>query len=168
MRLPDGEPAAGPWRVVSTADLGLPRIVAVDGRGGSGTSTVARRIADAVPGAAVVHTDDVAWHHWFFDWADLLAEHVVAPVRAGTAVAYRPPAWDARGRTGAITVPVGAPLVLVEGVGAGRRELSALADSLIWVQVDADLARARPRERADLTVAGAPALPHDPEPVVST
>ena len=33
---------------------------------------------------------------------------------------YRPPAWDERGRAGAIEVPAGLELVLIEGVGAGR------------------------------------------------
>jgi hypothetical protein len=84
----------------------------------------------------IVHTDDVAWHHSFFDWDDLLVQGVLEPVRRGLPVHYRPPAWEARGREGAIEVPAGLDLLVVEGVGAGRRELSDLVDAVVWVQSD--------------------------------
>ena len=151
MDLPDGEPDCGPWRAVAVTDLyaalGRPRVLAVDGRSGSGKSTLVARLAATVPSTAVVHTDDVAWHHDFFDWADLLLEGVLVPWRAGRDVAYRPPPWDARGRAGAITVPAAAPLLVVEGVGAGRRALAALLDALIWVQTDRAVATRRGLER---------------------
>jgi hypothetical protein len=152
MRPHPGEPVAGPWRVVPAGQvlalLGHPRVLAVDGRSAGGKTTAAARLAAAVPGATVVHTDDVAWHHSFFDWADLLAEGVLDPVRRGLPVEYRPPAWDERSREGAITVAAGCPLVIVEGVGAGRRELAARFDALVWVQSDAAAAaRTRGIER---------------------
>jgi hypothetical protein len=151
VELPNGEPDCGPWRTVAVADLhpqlGRPRVLAVDGRSGSGKSTLVAGLVATVPGAAVVHTDDVAWYHDFFDWADLLADGVLAPWRAGRDVAYRPPAWDARGRTGAITLPSGAPLLVVEGVGAGRRAFGPLLDAVIWVQTDRALATRRGLER---------------------
>lgn len=82
------EPPAGPWRAEPVARLARtllgapdpgprrPRIVAVDGRSGGCETTFAARLAAAVPAAAVVHTDDVAWHHARFDWAALLVEGV--------------------------------------------------------------------------------------------
>ena len=55
-----------------------------------------------------------------------------------------PPArWDQRGRPGAVTVPAGCPLVVVEGVGIGRRDLAAFFDALVWVQADRAVAWAR-------------------------
>jgi len=193
-RLYAGEPAAGPWRAIPAGDvlalLGRPRVLAVDGRSGGGKTTVSRRLAAAVPGATVLHTDDVAWYHAFFDWAGLMRDGILAPLRAGADVAYRPPAWDERGRDGAITAAAASPLVIVEGVGIGRRELAPYFDALLWVQTDADEARRRglardgsdaagfwaewqaaedpfqaeqrPWERAGLIVSGAPAIPHDP------
>ncbi len=148
LSLPSGEPAFGPWRVEPVSALvrvlfeaagpvqGRPRVVAVDGRGGSGKSTLAAQLHVAVPGSVVVHTDDVAWHHSFFDWTDLLARNVLEPLRRGEAVRYRPPGWQAKGRAGAIEVPTGLELVLVEGVGAGRGELVHLLDGVVWVQSD--------------------------------
>ncbi len=155
MSLPANEPAAHPWRVATLAELlevifdaseapeGRPRVVAVDGRGASGKSTLAKRLGAAGFTAAVVSTDDVAWYHSFFDWAELLATGVLEPARRGEPVSYRPPAWQQRGRAGAIEVPAGRQLLLVEGVGAGRRELTALLDAVVWVQSDFDVAEQR-------------------------
>lgn len=97
---------------------------------------MAKRLSGAVPASVVIHTDDVAWQHSFFDWADLLAHGVLEPVRRGRAVRHRPQAWEAHDRPGAIEVPAGLDLVVVEGVGAGRRELVSLLDAVVWVQSD--------------------------------
>ncbi|MFC0680148.1 uridine kinase [Lysobacter korlensis] len=148
MFLQASEPAAGPWRVEPIDDIarllrnasgnptGRPAIVAVDGRGGSGKSTFANLLHAAVAQSAVVHTDDVAWHESFFGWAPLLADGVLAPLRAGEAVEFRPPAWAARRRPGGIAVPAGLELLIVEGVGAAQRELMPLIDAVVWVQSD--------------------------------
>ncbi|WP_432524531.1 hypothetical protein [Kineococcus sp. SYSU DK006] len=56
---------------------------------------------------------------------------------------YRPPAWEARGRPGAVEVPAGSELVLLEGVGAAQRELAPFLDAVVWVQSDAALAERR-------------------------
>jgi hypothetical protein len=143
-----GEPTAGPWWDAPVSELvslvmsvgsgvrGRPMIVAVDGRSGGGKSTLAAKLQIAGPRSAIVHTDDIAWHHSLFGWAELLATGVLEPVRAGRAVAYRPPPWDERGRPGAVEVPGGLELLIVEGVGAGQRDLTPLLDALIWVQSD--------------------------------
>ncbi len=193
-----------PWQAVAVSAVarmilaaagdptGRPRIVAVDGHGGAGKSTAAALLAAEVPGAVVVHTDDVAWHHSFFGWSGLMIDGVLAPLHRGSPVSYRPPAWDARDRRGAITVPAGCPLVLVEGTGAARRELAPLLDAVVWIE--ADLAEAerrcltrdgdtpehrafwdewmaeeipffadhRPWERADVILHGTSGIPHDP------
>ena len=158
MVLAPGEPQAGPWRVESVGVLvdllgaggraaGRPRVVAVDGRSGSGKSTLAERLLAAVPASAVVHTDDVAWHHSFFDWTELLATGVLEPLHRGEAVDYRPPGWATKGRPGAVTVAAGLDLVVVEGVGAGRRELASRVDAVVWVQADFEQAERRGIER---------------------
>lgn len=155
MTLPPGEPAAGPWRAVPVTDfvdvvlaaagapVGRPRIVAVDGRGASGKSTLAGVLLGAVPRSAVVHTDDVAWHEPLFGWGDLLADDVLRPVRAGRALEYRPTQWVARGRAGSIDVPLGLDLLVIEGTGASHREQADLIDATVWVQADFALAEER-------------------------
>jgi hypothetical protein len=52
------------------------------------------------------------------------------------------------GREGSIDVPAGCPLVIIEGDGAGRREVAPLIDTLIWVQADEREAGRRAAARA--------------------
>jgi hypothetical protein len=110
MRLHPGEVEASGWRVAKLSDVvqqlhdaspgvvGRPRVVAIDGRGGAGKSMLAERLRTIVPASAVVHTDDIAWHHAFFDWADLMVENVLRPLHRGEAVEFRPQAWIERDR----------------------------------------------------------------------
>jgi hypothetical protein len=150
LQLAPEEPEAGPWRVelLSTVvnavtrrrpdqgSSGRPAVLAVDGRSNSGKTTLAARISGLVPGSAVIHTDDIAWEHSRFGWADLLVDGILVPLHHGRAVSYRPPRWDEHGREGSIEVPAGCPLLIIEGDGAGRREVAHLIDTLIWVQAD--------------------------------
>jgi uridine kinase len=155
MRPGPDEPNAGPWRVerldtfaraISAASGRRgpgPRVVAIDGRGGAGKTSLTMRLHRAMPGSAVVHTDDVAWWHSRFGWDDLMSDGILLPLRAGQDVDYQPPAWKQRGRHGRLTVPATSTTLLVEGVGAARRELTHLVDVAVWVQSDFDLAKRR-------------------------
>jgi hypothetical protein len=116
-------------------------VLAVDGRSNNGKTTVAVRIREMVAGAVVTHTDDIAWEHSRFGWADLLIDGILVPVYQGRAVSYRPPPWDEHGREGSITL-------IIEGDGAGRREVTHLVDTLIWVQADEREAARRSAARA--------------------
>jgi hypothetical protein len=150
MQLAPEEPEAGPWRaeplgtVIETLSqpgrrrdaARRPVVLAVDGRSNNGKTTLAVRIRQAVPGSAIVHTDDIAWWHSRFGWADLLIDGILKPARRGLPVSYRPPRWAEHGRDGSIEVPAGCPLLVIEGDGAGRREVADLIDALIWVQSD--------------------------------
>jgi hypothetical protein len=204
MRLHPGETAAVGWRAVSVADAvrqlldaspgvtGRPRVIAIDGRGGAGKTTLAGRLRTAVPHSAVVHTDDIAWNHAFFDWGAVLAENILQPLHRGEAVDFRPAAWIAHERPGSITVPAGADVVWVEGTGIIRQELAPWLDASVWMQGDLDeqerllvvrdgdspeqrehvanwlleelpfMVRERPWARATMIVAGPPWIDHDP------
>ncbi len=86
----------------------------------------------------------VAWHHSFFGWSDVMIEGVLRPLRRdGLPLSYTPQPWIERGRSGSIVIPGGTEIILVEGVGAARRELSNWFDATIWVQTDPDVAMAR-------------------------
>jgi hypothetical protein len=176
LQLAPEEPEAGPWRAEPLSVViealtgpgpGRPVVLAIDGRSNAGKTTLAGRICRAVPGSAVVHTDDIAWEHSRFGRADLLIGGILVPVRQGRAVSYRPPRWAEHGREGSIEVPAGGPLLIVEGDGAGRREAAHLIDALIWVQSDQREAGRRAAARAahpgaaDLANAAADGSPLD-------
>lgn len=204
MRLHAGEPPASGWRVVPLLDVvqrlrdaspgvtGRPRVIAIDGRGGSGKTTLASRLCELVPGSTVVHTDDVAWNHAYFDWAEVLASNILKPLHRGTAVDFRPPAWTTHDRPGSITIPAGRTFIWVEGTGVIRSSLAPWLDASIYVQGDLDeqerllaardgdsaeqrehvvnwlreelpfMLREQPWSHATLIAAGPAPLPHDP------
>ncbi|MDX8140753.1 hypothetical protein SK854_01425 [Lentzea sp. BCCO 10_0061] len=203
MRLHPGETEAAGWRVVRLADVvrrlreeaptGRPLLVAVDGRGGAGKSTLVERLRRIVARSEVVHTDDIAWNHAYFDWGDLLVENVLAPLHRGEPVTYRPAAWVEHDRPGAIQVGSGLDVVWIEGTGIIREQCAPWIDASIWIQGDLDeqerrlvvrdgdsaeqrrhvaawlaeelpfLSRERPWRRATVVVAGTTTLDHDPE-----
>jgi uridine kinase len=175
--------------------LGPVRLIAVDGPAGSGKTTFAGRLAAALraTGATVgeIHTDDL-----LAGWTDLesywprLDSRVLAPLRRGEAGAYHPYDWvagefDARERP----VPV-TDVLVIEGVGSGRRAIGAELSLLAWVEVSDELrlargvardgeslreqwirwmadevrhfATERTRDRADLRIYGAAQASHDP------
>ncbi|WP_405955963.1 uridine kinase [Streptomyces phaeochromogenes] len=203
MRLHPGETEAVGWRVVTVRDAvrqlreaspdvtGRPRVIAIDGRGGAGKTTLADRLREAVPDSAVVHTDDIAWNHACFDWGAALAENVLQPLHRGESVDFRPTPWITHGRPGSITVPAGADVIWVEGTGIIREELAPWLDASVWLQGDLDeqerllsvrdgdspeqrehiadwlreelpfMLREQPWARATLVVAGPPWTDHD-------
>jgi len=205
MRLHPGEPEAVDWQVASLLDVvrhlrdaspdvtGRPRVIAIDGRGGAGKTTLAQRFRTAVPNSFVLHTDDVAWNHAYFDWGGVLAENILRPLHRGQAVDFRPDAWVAHHRPGSITVPAGADVLWIEGTGVIREELAPWLDASVWMQGDLDeqerlltvrdgespeqlehvanwlreelpfLLREQPWARATVIVAGPSHLAHDPE-----
>ncbi|MEU9787744.1 hypothetical protein AB0H92_43485 [Streptomyces phaeochromogenes] len=205
MRLHPGETEAVGRRVVTVLDAvgllraaspdvtGRPRVIAIDGRGGAGKTTLAERLSEAVPNSAVVHTDDVAWNHACFDWGAALVENVLRPLHRGESVDFRPAPWITHDRPGSITVPAGADVIWVEGTGIIREEFAPWLDASVWMQGDLDeqerllavrdgdspeqrehvanwlreelpfMLREQPWARATLIVAGPPWTAHDPD-----
>jgi hypothetical protein len=181
LQLTREEPEAGPWRAEPLTALvqavtqrgpgtivsGRPVIVAIDGRSNNGKTALAARIAQAVPGSVVIHTDSIAWAHSRFGWAGLLIDGILVPVHRGEAVTYRPPRWVEHGREGSLDVPAGCPLLIIEGDGAGRREVAHLIDALIWVQADEreaerrGLAREQDPDALDMTNKDPGGVPFD-------
>jgi hypothetical protein len=204
-RLHPGETEADGWRVVTVLDairqlreaspdvIGRPRLIAIDGRGGAGKTTLAKRLHKGVPHSAIVHTDDVAWNHSYFDWGAVLTENILRPLHRGEGVDYRPDAWITHNRPGSITIPTGADVIWVEGTGVVREELAPWLDASVWMQGDLDeqerrlavrdgdtpeqvehvanwlleelpfMVREQPWARATMIVDSSPQVAHDPD-----
>jgi uridine kinase len=129
------------------------RLVAVDGHAGSGKSTLAARLSAALGGAPVLRLDDVASHDAFFGWTDRVTRGVLAPLARGETASYPVYDWERRSFTRAATIAP-APVVLLEGVGAGRRALRPHLACLIWLDVPATVAWERGRRRDGPGLAG--------------
>ena len=148
------EPAVTQWQVSATDDLvahllslvgtpqGRPAIIAVDGRGGSGKTTLTTALAAAVPGAQAFHLDDLIWNEPLYDWDQLYVDTLTQLRQAGS-LDLVPDKWREHGREGSIRIPAGSPLVLVEGTGAGLAAVRSLIDAHVWVQTGDDVAERR-------------------------
>lgn len=122
------------------------RLIGIDGHAGSGKSTFAARLARALGGAPVLHLDDIATHEELFSWTGRLASQVLEPLRQGRTARYAPYDWTTRGFGPPRVLPP-APAVLLEGVGAGRRELRPHLARLIWMDLPAEESWRRGRRR---------------------
>lgn len=94
------------------------RVIALDGGAAAGKTSLAARLADALPDAAVLHLDDLldGWAGQF-GYRDRLHADVLGPLAAGDPGCYRRHDW-VRGRFAErVQVPVSRHL-LVEGVSA--------------------------------------------------
>lgn len=122
------------------------RLVGVDGHAGSGKSTFTGRLAAALGGAPVLHLDDLATHDELFGWTGRLLSQVITPFGRGETAHYAPYDWHARRFTTPRALPP-APVVLVEGVGAGRRAVRPFLAGLLWMELPREEAWARGRAR---------------------
>ena len=122
------------------------RWIGVDGRGASGKTTLAARLAAGLPDSVVVHVDDFArpgvpgWER------DRFVTQVLQPLQAGRSARYQ--RWDWPSDRGAEwhEIPVGVPVV-VEGVSATDVRLGVPWDFTIWVEAPYELRLARALDR---------------------
>lgn len=122
------------------------RLVGVDGHAGSGKTTFAGRLATALGGAPVLHLDDIATHEELFGWTERLLSGVIEPFGRGEPARYAPYDWTTR-EFGPVHELPAAPVVLLEGVGAGRRALRPRLARLLWMELPHEQAWARGRRR---------------------
>lgn len=118
----------------------------MDGHAGSGKTTFTGRLAAALGDAPVLHLDDIATHEELFAWTARLLEQVVEPLGRGATARYAPYDWTAR-TFGPVRELPPAPVVLLEGVGAGRRALRPHLARLLWMELPSDEAWTRGRRR---------------------
>ena len=156
MSKPD-EAGDGSTRIVTAVRRAQPRagrtrVVAVDGRSGSGKTSLAAALAERLR-APVVSLEDL-----YGGWGglehgiDLLVSAVLQPLAAGRAA--RVPRYDWVAGEWAAPVLLEPPGVLiVEGVGAGARRAAAFESVLVWLEVPASVRKRRALDRDGETFA---------------
>jgi uridine kinase len=120
------------------------RIVAVDGPGGAGKSSLSDWLSRELD-APIVHTDDFASWEDPTDWWPDLIEKVLKPLAAGSRARYAPTRWGGPERR-EVTIEPGSFLVL-EGVTASREAFRPYLAYTIWVETPRDLRLWRGIER---------------------
>ncbi|EOM77101.1 hypothetical protein DW322_12560 [Rhodococcus rhodnii] len=124
------------------------RVVAIDGRSGSGKTRLAHDLAPLLD-AAVVHMDDL-----YAGWDDLIAsgarlhDAILAPLDAGRPARWRRFDWE-RGEFAEWHKLPPHGTILVEGCGSARRAWRELYSYVVWLSVPAEERVRRLRARAD-------------------
>ena len=108
------------------------RLVAIDGQGGAGKSTFALRLSRRAGAAPIVHTDDFASQEEPLEWWPRLLEQVIRPLASGGEGYFQRYDWVHR-RLAEWVVVERSPIVIVEGVSAGRREWSEYLAYTVFV-----------------------------------
>lgn len=155
------------------------RIIAVDGPGGAGKSTLAERLAHQL-NAPIISIDDFAsWELPIVPGATLL-ETVLIPIASGQPIGYEPTDWGGQPKARVLVEP--SEFVILEGVGSSRADFEPYLSFRIWVETprevrlrrgllrdgedarsrwndwmaaeDAYIKREHPAERADLVLPG--------------
>jgi len=137
--------AIGRWQEAQPGVL----VVAIDGHGGAGKSTLAAAVAQAT-GAALVHTDDFFQPParrpgapaprepggrslaQYYDWRRIRAQ-AVQPLKAGRRATFRRFDWERGGGLDGTVTVTPAALIVLEGVFSAAPELSDLTDRSVLV-----------------------------------
>src|ERR1700759_4559151 len=122
------------------------RLVALDGRSGSGKTWLAERLAGPI-GASVIHLEDL-YPGWdgLAGTAEVLAGWVTGPLGRGQPARWRRFDWDAMSYAeGHTTGP--ADVIIREGCGSVRAGLAAAYAARIWVEAPAVTRQHRLRAR---------------------
>ena len=136
--------------LAAPATLGAGRLLAIDGPAGSGKTTLAAAVVDAVPpgvSAQVVHLDDV-YPGWggLLEGVDRVTRRVVGPLARDEPGGYRRYDWLTEQEAEWHEVaPV--DLLVLEGVGAGCSGYAEHISTLVWVEAPHDVRLARGVER---------------------
>lgn len=125
---------------------GSPLLIAVEGLGGAGKSTLAAQLSAALPGSSIVEVDDFyrpmtaeeraklgprEGYERYFDWTRLL-EEAIEPLRQRRRARFQRYDWEMGRLRGWREVAPG-DVVIVEGVYSTRPELSALFGVTVFV-----------------------------------
>lgn len=131
-----------------------PVLIAIEGFGGSGKSTIAEKLKNELGSAFIVNIDDFivkekileqSWDKGGFD-RGRLERQVLIPASTGQAVAYQKLLWD----TNTLSEPIAVPKTdyfIIEGISSYHPDIAKYYDYKIWVDTPIEVAKERGRAR---------------------
>jgi uridine kinase len=129
-------------------------LIGIEGFGGSGKTTLARKLSEALGNAYVVNIDDFivkerltepSWDKGGFD-RKRLEEQVLLPASKGQTISYEELLWDTNTMSAPKVVPE-VDYLIVEGISCYHPDIAHYYDYKIWVDTPIEVAKARGRSR---------------------
>ena len=129
-------------------------LIAIEGFGGSGKTTVAEQLKNALGSAYIVNIDDFivkekltepSWDKGAFD-RERLEREVLIPATSNQPIQYEELIWE----TNTLSEPKKVPSVdylIVEGISSYHPDIAHYYDYKIWVDTPIEIAKVRGRAR---------------------
>jgi uridine kinase len=119
------------------------KIIAIDGRGGAGKSTLAEKLAKEL-NAEILHTDDFASLEDSVNWWPDFNKEVIEPIESGSkTLSYKRSSWAPEPVK---DQPV-TSIMILEGLRSSRLESRPYLSYAIWVETPKELCLKRGLER---------------------
>ena len=126
---------------------GSTRVIAIDGPAGSGKTTLAADLAEALSGALVLNTDQL-YPGWdgLSAGAERLVDGVLQPLSEGRLATVTPWNWldESEGQPRALPA---CETLIVDGAGCGSRAAAEFLSMIIWLDADPQIRRQRALDR---------------------
>ncbi len=131
-----------------------PVLIGIEGFGGSGKTTLARQLSDALGHSYVVNIDDFivkekltepSWDKGGFD-RERLERQVLRPAHEGQEVHYEELLWESNTLSAPKIVP-DVDYLIVEGISCYHPNIAHYYDYKIWVETPIEIAKARGKAR---------------------
>jgi uridine kinase len=127
-----------------------PVLIAIEGFGGSGKTTIAGKLKNQLQDASIVCIDDfiikdrlaqASWDSGVFD-RDRLERQVLSPARHHQKIRYQKLVWDGDTLSDFITIPH-VRYLIVEGISSYHPDIARYYDYKIWVNTPIEIAKER-------------------------
>lgn len=131
-----------------------PVLIAIDGFGGAGKTTIAQKLKDMLGNAYVIGIDDFiikerlteqTAEESYFD-RERLTQEVLKSASANMSIQYRKLEWAENKLSAPIAVPE-VDYLIVEGISSTHPDVAQYFDVKIWVDTPIEIARERGRAR---------------------
>ena len=131
-----------------------PVLIAIEGFGGSGKSTIAEKLKEALKNTYVINIDDFivkekileqSWDKGGFD-RSRLEQQVLIPVTTGQDATYQKLMWETNTLSDPIAVPK-TDYLIIEGISSYHPDIAKYYDFKIWVDTPVEIAKERGRAR---------------------
>ena len=129
-------------------------VIAIDGPAGSGKTTLAKQLAVDIPGAEIIHIDDL-----YQGWSDAFSarltasiiEQILLPISQGIDFNYGIYDWKGNKFSKSNIVPKG-KIYILDGVGSGQMQFRNYLSKIIWLDINDEdgLTRVLNRDGAEI------------------
>jgi uridine kinase len=107
-------------------------LIAIDGFGGSGKSTLTEKIKNHFPDATIVHLDDFYSHELNRADRERLINQVIKPLKSNQTAKYQRYDWGKKELTEWIEINPG-KIILIEGVSTLHDDFNHYYDFRLWI-----------------------------------